>query len=162
MVTPCQLIHASRLAYAIAFALAYDGAMKALTRRYEYLDDIVPHLPPHTGSWFQMFQGGQAVGAKIAVAASPAALAQKPGFDALLKRVGQVLQKIENHTLALDNYVSVGTLEFIDWADKIQGDSWSLSVHREVRLAELLLTLQFLRIAGDHSSDGGYLKVPCR
>lgn len=145
------------------FALAYDAALEGLTRRYEYQDDIVPHLPPHTGAWLHAFHAGQAAAGKIAAIIPPHLAPAKSHFDALIKRVEQLTKKMEDHAEALENYASAGTLQFIDWKNPpgIQADSWGLTVKRDLHLAELLLSFQFPRIIEDHSSNGGYLGVPC-
>jgi hypothetical protein len=145
------------------FALAYDAAMKDLTLRYEYQDDIVPHVPPHTGSWLHAFNAGQAAAAKIAAIIPPALAPVKSDFDAMLKRVGQLLQKMADHSDALESYVSSGTLQFIDWSTPpaILPDTWDLAIKRDLHLAELLLRFQFQRIIQDHSSERGYMAAPC-
>lgn len=145
------------------FALAYDASLKAITQRYEYQDDIVPHLPPHTGSWHRAFVVGQAAANKAVPIIPSAAATPKANFDALIRRIGQILRKIEDHSELLENYVSVGTLQFINWDNppEIESDSWALNIRRDLHLAELLLTFHFAQILQDHSSDGGYLTSPC-
>ena len=147
-----------------AFALAYDANLKSQTFRIEYQDDIVPHIPPHTGSWLQTLQSAGQVGGKISVVVSAEDANAKSAFDALVSRLQIILKRMADHSIHLDSYVSVGTLRFIDWTagDALQDDSWALTVKRELHLAELFLTLQFKRIIEDHfcSARYGYMDYP--
>ena len=75
--------------------------------RYEYQDDIVPHLPP------------------------------KNLFLDLLEHtpLGPVLNKVFGQDVAQCNYESVGNLKFIKWNNDIVDDSKQLEVQRFVRLS---------------------------
>jgi len=97
------------------FALAYDAIMKGLTHRFEYRDDVAPHFPPHTATWLQTFKVGDNVNNKIAASVPVEALSAKTDFDGLIKRVEQIMRRIEDHTDNLESYVSAGTLRFINW-----------------------------------------------
>lgn len=145
------------------FALAYDTVMKELTHRFEYRDDLVPHLPPHTGTWLQAFKAGGGINSKIAPFIHGEALSAKTDFDGLLKRVELIIRRIDDHTYALESYVSAGTLRFINWNQppKIENDAWGLAIKRDLHLAEMLLTFRFAEIIKDHSSNNGYLSGPC-
>lgn len=146
------------------FALSYDANLKALTQRYEFQDDIVPHLPPHTGSWLSALRGAEKAAAKLTpLLADLESMEAKSGFDLLLNRIEQILGRMSNHGDALQNYVSAGVLRFIDWQapPELRADSWGLTVQRDMHLAELLLTFQYLTIIKDHSGSGGYQQFPC-
>lgn len=106
-----------------AFARAFERALAGRVWRFEYQDDLVPHLPPSEGAWFalrsallevQHTQGGGAW------AALQACLAAVSGVGA---------------------YASAGRLQFIDWDGKLcDRDTPSL---REERLARLRRALAF-------------------
>ena len=136
------------------FALAYDASLKKLTFRFEYQDDIVPHIPPHTGCWLQTLQSAGKISAVVSAEDANA----KSAFDGLVNRLQIILKRIADHSINLDSYVSVGTLRFIDWTagDRLPDDSWALAVKRELHLAELFLTLQFKTIIEDHFSSAGH------
>jgi hypothetical protein len=112
-----------------AFVAGFE-AMQKNACRYEYKDDIVPHLPPATAAWLNKF------GSRVAMMGGDAAK--------LLERVSRLSK----------SYASAGKLQFIDWNGNIVGDSFSLDFRRNLHLAELLLTPGgFIEIAEDHSSD---------
>jgi hypothetical protein len=140
------------------FALEYDAKYKDNTYRIEYQDDVVPHIPPQTGAWIQSIQTAQTIRGKISAILSADDVVAKASFDALVSRLQTIMKQMADHTLALDNYVSVGTLKFIDWDnnDPLQDDSWALNVKRELHLAEMFLTLQYKTIAEDHFSAAGH------
>jgi hypothetical protein len=146
------------------FALAYDARLKAVTRRFEFQDDIVPHLPPHTASWLSALRGAQKASGKITPVISDMKIANiKSSFDLLLNRIEQINAKMSNHGDLLQSYVSAGTLNFIDWDSPpvLEGDSWKLNIDRDLHMAGLILTFDFERIISDHSSSEGYMNYPC-
>lgn len=140
------------------FALEYDAAYKNKTFRIEYQDDIVPHVPPHTGSWLHALQTAHPLSGKISALLSAADADAKISFDALILRLQTLVKKMADHSIALENYVSVGTLKFIDWQSNkpLEDDSWALNVKRELHLAEMILTFQYKSIIDDHSSSAGH------
>jgi hypothetical protein len=75
--------------------------------------------------------------------------------------VEKLISRME--TLDLPEYVSVGTLEFIDWADPpaLETDSFALSLKREFSLAEKFGELKLAEIAEDHSGSDGYTLGAC-
>src|SRR5262249_39840399 len=91
-----------------AFATAYNEAVTSA--RYEYADDIVPHVPPSL-AFGQMF-------------ASLPPFRDDP-------RVATMFQRLDL------NYTSVGTLRFIDWDGQIVADSPTLRFRRFESLAKL-------------------------
>lgn len=139
------------------FVDAYN-ALRPDTPRFEYQDDLVPHLPPATGAWFDALQGLQALHDRFPLEAPHLALAPNVASAAndLVKRLGDLRL---GHW---PGYASAGVLQFIDWKNQIVGDSLGLSVKRNLELAKLMVELRFAQIARDHSSAGGYMKIPCR
>jgi hypothetical protein len=120
------------------FARAFDRhPLLPNVCRYEYQDDIAPHVPPDTGRWINL---------KI--------LKSLP-LDEEIKRLIDRIERLPK------SYASAGILQFIDWDDAIVGDSFALGFKRNLHLAELIAALQFVKIADDHSSEGGYTQVPC-
>jgi hypothetical protein len=116
------------------FQAAYDRLVPH-SLRYEYQDDIVPHLPP--GAAFRDVFAG--------VPAIAGALAQLPSV----------------RTQGSAGYVSVGDLMFINWDDAIAPYSLLLRLERYQHLADLFLTFNFGRIIADHTlaDGGGYAKA---
>jgi hypothetical protein len=116
------------------FAAAYDKVIAAT--RYEYADDIVPHLPP-SPAFLHMF------------AAIP--------FFGSDPDVAKIFQRVD-----LD-YAAVGTLRFINWDGAIVGDSAMLRFTRFESLAKLIVRLGFETIVKDHASacGGGYMSAVC-
>lgn len=110
------------------FAGAYNAAI-GHSDRYEFQDDIVPHLPP------------------------------SDAFYALIKRIPAVDRLIGHFN---SGFESVGRLYFIDWSNKIVPDSALLEFQRFTHLAELVVELNFARIAADHSiaPGSGYADAP--
>lgn len=147
------------------FALGYDSQLGALTNRFEFQDDIVPHLPIQTGLWLHTLLNTQQLTGKLSGLLNINHLAINKNFDALLGRLQQIQKQIADHTLILENYVSVGNLQFINWDTPatIEHDSESLKLEREFSLAKMFLTLQFERIIEDHSSSegSGYMNALC-
>lgn len=120
------------------FARAFDRhPLLKHVYRYEFQDDIVPHVPPETGRWidFKLLKR----------------LPLEPEFKELIERIER-LQK---------SYASAGKLKFIDWDNRIVDDSLGFGFERNVRLAEAIASFQYPKIAEDHSSEGGYTRVPC-
>jgi hypothetical protein len=58
-------------------------------------------------------------------------------------------------------YASCGQLQFIDWQDEIQTDSRELTITRNLNLAKTVAEFRLSEIIADHSSGGGYCRVPC-
>jgi Lipase (class 3) len=111
------------------FADAYNAAVSAF--RYEYTEDIVPHLPP--------------------TAALVNALAHIPV-------IGERFASIPAW-----EYADVGTLRFIDWNNRVVGDSELLSAERVARLGLLIVQGRCSQIASDHdhTCGSGYMSVVC-
>jgi hypothetical protein len=119
------------------FAQAFDGLVTNACR-YEYRDDIVPHVPPATGAWLNKF------GSRLA------------NMDSDAKRLVELISRLPK------SYASAGTLQFMDWDNDIVGDSFTLDFQRNLHLAGLLAKpLGIVEIAKDHSSSGGYSTVAC-
>lgn len=120
-----------------AFAQFFGGlgAIQSATR-YEYADDIVPHLPPSLA------------------------------FRHTLATVDKFAQfSNELATKATDDidFSAVGVLRFIDWGGNVVGDSSTLPIERDLHVAELVVALQFDQIVQDHTIDcgGGYASAIC-
>jgi len=135
-----------------AFASAFDQRVSQVWR-FEYQDDLVPHVPPATGAWLHMLQGmhvlHEVFPAEAPHLTTSATMAQE--VDRLIARLA---------TLALV-YASAGTLQFIYGHNAIVGNTLGLALQRNLHLAEMMATLHFVEIAQDHFSDGGYMRVPC-
>ena len=107
------------------FAAAFDRAFTNRARRFEFQDDIVPHLPPSEGFWFALQEAFNNVIAHSAKSAAgwswPSLIA---GFTALT-RVG--------------TYESAGQLQFIDWNGNLRDqDTAALQSERLERLGHAL------------------------
>ena len=143
-----------------AFAKAYDQMVKngniQEALRFEYQNDLVPHLPPSTSSWRVIQQGLTLIHNKFPLAA-PHATAN----PAMVRDVDNFLTQFD-HISNWPSYVSAGKLQFIDWDNNIVGDSFSLSTDRNLRLATKMAEFKFEEIAADHSSTGGYMQIPCK
>jgi len=113
------------------FQTAYDKLVPH-SLRYEYQDDIVPHLPP--GAEFR------------------AMFAKVPLFNDFIANSNAKLPE------GAVGFVGVGDLKFIDWSGAIVGDSLQLRFQRYAHLIGLVVELNFGRIIADHSLDdgGGY------
>ncbi len=117
-----------------AFAAAYNQAMAST--RYEYADDLVPHVPPslafrHMFTTIPLFHDDPRIAA---------------------------------HFQRLDlDYAAVGTLQFINWDGAIVGDAPMLRFARFASLAKLIVRLGFETIVKDHDSrcGGGYMSAVC-
>jgi len=107
------------------FATAYAGAI-ANSDRYEFADDIVPHLPPTD--------------------ALRALAANLPDQDPL-PEIAQTIAALPA------GYVSVGNLQFIKWDGTIAQDSPILEIERMASLMKVFGALQFQTIVADHSID---------
>lgn len=119
------------------FAKYVDGlqAIESATR-YEYADDIVPHLPP-----------GLALRHALAT------------IDKFAKFKGELATKAVEDI----DYAPVGTLRFIDWDGNVVSDSLTLPISRASHLAGLVMKMSFDQIIRDHTIDcgGGYASVIC-
>jgi hypothetical protein len=113
------------------FQAAYDKLVPH-SLRYEYQDDIVPHLPP--GAEFR------------------AMFAKVPLFNDFIANSNAKLPE------GAVGFVGVGDLKFIDWSGAIVDDSLQLRFQRYAHLIGLVVELNFGRIIADHSLDdgGGY------
>jgi hypothetical protein len=138
-----------------AFATAYNEICPP-TWRFEYRDDLVPHLPPQTGGWLDALQVHRAAATKFPAQAPHATV----GAD-VMASAEALITRLE--TVEIPDYFSAGTLEFIDWSDPptLETDSLTLTLKREFSLAEKVATLQFAVIAEDHSASGGYTTGAC-
>jgi hypothetical protein len=137
------------------FATAYNQVCPS-TWRFEYRDDLVPHLPPHTGGWLDALKVHRSTATKF-----PADAPHPTGDPSVIARAEALISRLE--TLELPDYASAGTLEFIDWADPpgLDTDSFTLSLKREFSLAEKFAEFKAAEIAGDHSGSGGYMLGAC-
>ncbi len=135
------------------FAALFDVDLKPKTCRLEYRDDIVPHLPPHTGAWTMFLKGFKLVTLK-----GPFEI---PQFDPRFNRLVERIEKLKEQGFA--NYTSVGTLVFINWDNPAAGepDSPDLTKRREIHLAEKIFTGQAIEIITDHFLDRGYMPFVC-
>ncbi len=133
------LANASVIVTTFAAARAGDAGFQAhydqvITHsiRFEYRDDIVPHLPP-TDEFFQV-------------------LSHIPEFAKDLSPVIN-LNFVSVGDLYFINW---------DTPTKIEGETYLLEMRRRLSLGTLILTLQFGQIFGDHSIDpgGGYDSAP--
>lgn len=120
------------------FVNAYQQNKDITDTRYEYQDDFVPHVAP--------------------TLTLIAALRTIPNLP---PRVEKVLNWAADW-----NYVSVGTLQFINWNDQIVSpaswwDNETLSLQRIGALVKLAAECQFKQIARDHSLAGGYCANIC-
>jgi len=113
------------------FQTAYDKLVPH-SLRYEYQDDIIPHLPP--GAEFR------------------AMFAKVPLFNDFIADSNAKLPE------GAVGFVGVGDLKFIDWSGAIVDDSLQLRFQRYAHLIGLVVELNFGRIIADHSLDdgGGY------
>ncbi len=139
-----------------AFASAFDQRVSNVWR-FEYRDDLVPHVPPATGAWLHMLKGMHLVQAVFPAEAPHLTLSSTTAQD-----VERLIARLE--TLAAVPflaYASAGTLQFIDWHNAIVGETLGLTLQRNLHLAEMMAEWQLLEIVQDHFSDGGYMRVPC-
>jgi hypothetical protein len=106
------------------FAAAYDAAITN-SDRYEFADDIVPHLPP--------------------MDALRALAKHLPINDNRLPKIAAAIAAIP------PGYVSVGKLHFIEWSGTIVSDSTVVTFERIASLMKVFGELQFDKIIADHS-----------
>jgi len=135
------------------FAALFDDKLGSITFRFEYQDDIVPHLPPHTAAWIEFLKGMKVV--KIKLPFDDGQL--DSNFTRLIDRIAKLKEE------GFGNYTSAGRLEFINWDDppNIQSESPSLTRFREFHLAEMIITAQAVEIIKDHFLDRGYMTFAC-
>jgi len=139
-----------------AFASAFNQRVPNVWR-FEYQDDLVPHVPPATGAWLNMLKGMHVLHEVFPAEAPHLNLSAATAQD-----VERLIARLE--ILAMRpflSYTSAGTLQFMNWDNGIEGDSLRLALKRNLHLAQRIAELQFLEIAQDHFSDGGYMRVPC-
>lgn len=99
--------------------------------RYEYQDDVVPHLPPST-AFVELFQA-------------------MPGFAAEMDS----LKAARFQGLDIPDYAPVGDLHFINWQNQIVPDNFSLEAQRIAHILLLLVELNAAKIINDHSIGPG-------
>lgn len=135
-----------------AFAAAFDATFPTALR-FEYRDDMVPHLPAATGAWVSVLQGLRAINLKFPLETPHLTMDSRvsPALEALLARLGS----------DLPTYASCGQLQFIDWEDKVQPDSRELMIQRNFSLAKKVAEFKLSEVIEDHGSQGGYCRVLC-
>jgi Lipase (class 3) len=135
------------------FAALFDDKLKSSTWRFEYRDDIVPHLPPHTAAWTFFLEGKRLVNFKLPIATSQ--------LDTKFTKLIEQVEKLKEE--GFGNYASAGTLVFINWDNppKDESDSAGLTERREIHLAEKILTARAVEIITDHFLDSGYMPFAC-
>jgi triacylglycerol lipase len=138
-----------------AFATAFDHLLPGVLR-FEYQDDMVPHVPPATGAWLSSLKGRQLV--QHAFPSEAPRLRVGADIAGAAERFTSRMTELAETSLS---FASAGRLQFMDWDDHIVGDSLSVSLKRNLHLAEMLAEFKFVDIAKDHSSAGGYMSVPC-
>lgn len=127
------------------------------SRRYEYGDDLVPHLPPsdfflqHLRYSLQRFQAIQPALTSIFIDPRKQHLETLPLLLQTLDRIGA------------HNYVSVGQLHYLTPFGDAVGDSPALRVRRAISLARLLMLGRFRTIGYEHAINcgSGYLGEVC-
>ena len=139
-----------------SFAAAFNQLLgNAL--RFEYRDDLVPHLPPDTGAWLKVLKGLRAVQDVFPLEA--------PHLDTdtcIARDAEQLFDRLEKLASANLSYTSAGTLRFIDWQDAIVSSSMKLALERNLNLARMIAELRFREIIDDHASSGGYMADICK
>lgn len=138
------------------FADAYR-ARKLRSRRYEYGDDIVPHLPPsdfflqHLKDNLRRFQDIQP--ALTSIFSRPS----KQHLDT----IPRLLRTLDN--IGAHNYISVGELHYLTPFGDAVGDSTTLRVRRAISLARLLMLGRFKTIGYEHAINcgSGYMGEIC-
>lgn len=134
------------------FAAAFDATFPSALR-FEYRDDLVPHVPPATGSWLSVLAGLRAINLKF-----PLETPHLTADSGLSHALDDLVTRLES---GLPVYASCGQLQFIDWQDGIQSDSRELTITRNLSLAKAVAEFRLPEIIADHSSGGGYCRVPC-
>jgi len=137
------------------FKTAYDQVCPP-TWRFEYRDDVVPHLPPQTGGWLDALQVHRAAATKF-----PAEAPHLTAPSDVMAAAERLISRLE--TVSLPQYFSAGTLAFIDWSNPpiLETDSLTLTLEREFSLAAKFAELRLAEIAQDHSASGGYTTGAC-
>lgn len=126
-------------------------------QRYEYGDDIVPHLPPSDFFLRQLKDNLQRFQAIQPALTSIFADRRKLHLDAL-PRLIQALDRMGAH-----NYASVGELHYLTPFGDAVGDSATLRLRRTISLARLLMLGRFKTIGLEHAINcgSGYLDGVC-
>jgi hypothetical protein len=125
-----------------SFANAFEDVFAGSAWRFEFQDDVVPHLPPTEGLWFAVRSG------LLAADSARNGAAGERG-RAALKAWGQAIGQI-------GSYESAGRLQFIDWDDKLHdGDTPALGDERVVRLVRAM-ALSLPEVARAHLPMQGY------
>lgn len=138
----------------VTFRDAYDLAVPE-TWRFEFQDDIVPHLPPRTHAWIDIMQGLRAI-QNFATNLGWGDAVDRDAKQAVDDLVDQIRAQVANQ------YIAPGQLQFINWSNPLAVEPYSTSLdrRRQLHLAEMLATLQLTRIAQDHFGTGGYSAWP--
>lgn len=121
-----------------AFATAFDRNYSGRAWRFEYQDDIVPHLPPSASLWLAL----QAMlNRRIGLAGEPAWMSLST----------ETLELIRENA-----YATVGQLHFIDWDNQLRiDDTAELRAERWRRLG-LALATALPELNRDHLPMRGY------
>ncbi|MDD1650739.1 MAG: lipase family protein [Methylococcaceae bacterium] len=120
------------------FAAAFQSAFGGSAWRFEYQDDIVPHLPPSENFWLALQEAVSRLLDKPAAWPWPAVVANALA----LKELG--------------GYAPVGQLQFIDWNGRLRtDDTAALRSERREHLTRTLTTA-LLEINRDHLPMRGY------
>ena len=115
-----------------AFAKYFNKTFRTALR-YEYQDDIVPHVPP---------------------VKAVAELLSKIPF------IGEILAKYQD--IDEWDYTSVGKLQFVNWDDEIVDDSPRLARERFEHLGVLVAEGKILKMGAEHMPCGHIYNVLCR
>ena len=131
------------------FATEYNRFLINSTKRFEYQDDLVPHLPPNTGLWSSIVNTVLKKDGRFPVSTD---------LSGLFKQFNQVLQKIEDYTHPLQSYTSAGKLQFLNWDSVpiIEEESESLDFQRNLYLPEAFLPSlndKSIKFISDHCID---------
>lgn len=138
------------------FADAYQ-AQPLKIRRYEYGDDIVPHLPP---SEFFLTRLKEALQRFDAMRPELFSIFPKP-FTQHLETTPRLLNGLER--ILSHNYISAGELHYLTPFGDAVGDSTQLRIRRVVSLARLLALGRFKTIGFEHAINcgSGYMDGVC-
>ena len=124
------------------FANAFEGVLAGSVWRFEFQDDIVPHLPPTEALWFAVRSALRGTGSSLNGGFSE-------GSWAALKARSQAIGEI-------GSYESVGQLQFIDWDDHLHdGDTPGLRDERVLRLVRAM-ALSLPEVSRAHLPMPGY------
>lgn len=123
------------------FADAFDATFPGKAYRFEYQDDIVPHVPPSNRDVLQVFNS---LGGGLPSALRPVAL--------VLERFGNWLS-----SRSIAAYKSAGILQFIDWNNTLADVTTHPDLDQE-RLDHLRKCLEKTpgKVAADHLPTNGY------